>query len=91
MADLRRVKARIREIAEGNRKNVTLEDIRWVVSHLELNHYTVTERRTTHEILFRVESQRFGVCGHNPGSRHIKRCYVDEFIRAMVELSLYEE
>jgi hypothetical protein len=90
MADLKRIRARIKEIAEGNRKNVSLEDIRWVTSHLKLNNFVVNERKTTHEMLFRVGSQRFGVCDHNPGSQHVKRCYVDGFIRAMIELNLYE-
>jgi hypothetical protein len=91
MAELKRVKARIRDIAVGNRKNVTTDDIRWVVAHLGQNGYKVSERATTHEILFRVDNKRFGVCDHNPGSRHVKRCYVDDFINVMVDLDLYEE
>jgi hypothetical protein len=90
MAELKRVKARIQEIAGGNRKNVTTEDIRWVVKRLGENGHTTSERETTHSILFRVDSQRFGVCDHNPGSHHVKKCYVDDFIEAMIELGLYE-
>ncbi len=37
MADLRKVKAKIKEIAEGTRKNVSIEEIEWVVNHLGQN------------------------------------------------------
>ncbi len=90
MADIRRIKARIRAIAEGNRKNVTVEDIRWVVSNLGRNGYLTKESGTGH-LLFRVGNKRFGVCEHNPGSSQIKRCYVDDFIGVMIDLDLYEE
>lgn len=90
MADLKRIKAFIQEIGCGNRKNVTADNIRWVVKHLGQNGYTVTERKGKEAILFRVNNRRFGICDHNPGSKHIKPCYVDEFINAMFDLDLYE-
>jgi hypothetical protein len=31
------------------------------------------------------------VCTHNPGSKQVKGCYVDDFLNAMMELGLYEE
>jgi len=91
MADLERVRAKIREIAGGNRKNVSIDDIRWVVVRLGINGYEVNERKTIHQMLFRVGHVRFGVCVHNPGNRHVKRCYVDEFVRAMIDWDLYED
>jgi hypothetical protein len=90
MADLKRVKTVIQEIGCGGRKNVTADDIRWVVKHLGQNGYTVAERKTKESILFRINGRRFGICDHNPGSKHIKPCYVDEFINAMCDLDLYE-
>ena len=90
MADLKKVKAVIQGIARGNRKNVTADDIRWVVKHLGQHGYTVAERETKESILFRVNGRRFGICDHHPGSRHIKRCYVDDFVDAMFDLDLYE-
>jgi hypothetical protein len=90
MADLKRVKTSIREIAEGNRKNITIDDIRWVVNQLKRNGYSTKETGSGH-VIFRIGSTRFVVCEHNPGSRHIKRCYVDIFIDAMIDLDLYEE
>jgi hypothetical protein len=90
MANLKRVKTRIREIAEGNRKNITIEDIRWVVNNLKQNGYATKETGSGH-VLFRVGNKRFGVCEHNPGSSHVKRCYVDDSIDIMIDLGLYEE
>lgn len=90
MADLTRVKKIIQEIGRGNRKNVKADDIRWVVRHLGGNGFVVSERETKESILFRVGTRRFAICDHNPGSKHIKPCYVDAFIDAMIDLNLYE-
>jgi len=90
MASLRRVKAKIQQIAEGNRKNLKLSDIEWIVHHLEMNGYKVSSRFCPHGKIFQVESQTFTVCSHNPGNSQIKRCYVDEVVNAMIELGLYE-
>lgn len=90
MAELRKIQARIAEIA-ARRRNVTLGEIEWCVMRLAEHGHEVKVRDTTHMKLFRVDSQRFGVCYHDPGSKEIKACYVDEFIKAMIELGLYEE
>jgi hypothetical protein len=48
-------------------------------------------RRTRHGVLYGVGPVRFMVCTHNPGSKQVKGCYVDDFLNAMMELGLYEE
>lgn len=90
MADLKKIKLRIRELA-ARRNSVKLSEIAWVVSQLGLNGFNVNARDNGHQTLFRVGSRRFGVCSHNPGSSHVKRCYVAGFLDAMVDLELYEE
>ncbi|HCC57015.1 MAG TPA: hypothetical protein DEQ47_07060 [Solibacterales bacterium] len=92
MADLDKVRARIKAIAEGGRSNVTLEDIQWVVSHLGRNGYRTSVRSAgDHQQLFVVGQQIFGICTHRRGSRQLKRHYVDVFVNAMIVLELYEE
>jgi hypothetical protein len=90
MANLKQIKERIQELA-GRRKNVTLSEIAWVVDQLGENGFSVGSRANGHQTLFRVNDRRFGVCGHNPGGKQIKRCYVDEFIKAMIDVGLYDE
>ena len=89
MADLETIKEKIRNIA-GHRKNVTFDEIQWVVSQLG-QFYDVGMRRATHGVLFKVGNQRFMVSSHNPGSKQVKSYAVDGFINAMVELGLCEE
>jgi hypothetical protein len=92
MADLKRIKARIKALAQGSRTNVTIEEIEWVVFHLKQNGYKTKVRPAgDHQKPFTVEEQMFGVCTHRRGSTHLKRFYVDAFINAMIELGLYEE
>ena len=91
MANLDRVKARIREIGHGNRKNVTLDDIIWVVDHLGRNGFKTAMRTNSHAKIFQVDTLTFSVCTHIAGSSQLKRCYVANFLSAMVELGLYEE
>jgi hypothetical protein len=67
MAELKRIKQRICEIA-GRRTNVKLTEIEWVVNQLALAGYDTASRSNGHQTLFRVGSNRFGVCSHNPGS-----------------------
>ncbi len=90
MAELNRIKARIRELAV-RRKNVRLVEIQSIVNQLALAGFETRSKNNGHQTLFRVGSRRFGVCCHNPGSAQIKPCYVDEFLNAMAELGLYEE
>jgi hypothetical protein len=90
MAELRRVVARITELA-GRRKNVSVDEIEWVVNQLNGLGYDTNVRGTQHNKIFRVDKAIFTVCSHNKGSKQIKPCYVDNFLNAMVELGLYEE
>jgi len=91
MATLEKVKEKISEIA-GRRKNTTASEIEWVVNQLQQHGFDVREpRRTRHGVLYGVGPARFMVCTHNPGSKQVKACYIDDFLNAMLELGLYEE
>ena len=89
MPELWKVKERIRALANRSR-NVTLAEIEQVLGQLSQHGYVVTSRMGTHGKLFNVNGQRFMVCCHNPGSKQVKACYVREFLKAMIELELYE-
>jgi len=90
MASIDRVIARIAEIAE-HRKNTTASEIDWVVDQLKENGFDVrAPRKTRHGVLYGISSERFQICTHNPGSKQVKACYVDDFLDAMSELGLYE-
>ena len=92
MADLKKIKAKIREIAQGNRRNVTREEIEWVVRHLGLNGFTTTARMAgDHAKLFGINNLRFSISIHTSSGSRIKRCYVNEFIDVMMELGLYDD
>jgi len=91
MATIERLKQKISHIAE-HRRNTTAVEIEWVVGQLRELGFEVREpRRTRHGLLYGVGPLRFMVCTHNPGSKQVKACYVDDFLNAMVELGLYEE
>ncbi len=91
MSSIEKVKATIADIAQ-RRKNVTDSEIRWVVDRLRDLGYDVRgPRKTRHTDLYGVGSTRFGICTHNPGSKQVKSCYVDDFVDAMTELGLYED
>ena len=88
MADLKRIKDRIAELA-GRPKNVELSEIEWVVNHLGNNGYNVSIRKNDHSTIW-VNKRQFGVCHHNPGNKQIKACYVSEFLDAMADVGVYE-
>jgi hypothetical protein len=91
MASLEKVREKISQIAQ-QRKNTTASDVEWVVNQLSEHGFAVREpRKTRHGVLYGVGTVRFGVCSHNRGGKQVKRCYVDDFISAMIELGLYEE
>jgi hypothetical protein len=91
MADLKKIKATIKEIA-GRRANVTIQEIEWVVSQLKQNGYK-TESHTAgdHQTIFTVETEIFGICTHHRGGRQLKRWYVNAFMNAMIKLGLYDD
>ena len=84
-----RILQRIRDIA-GGPKNVTLEDIEWVISQIDA-HHDVKRRSFSHGILFRIDGLRFSVCTHHRGSRQLKPSYIRNFLRVMSELGWYDE
>jgi predicted RNA binding protein YcfA (HicA-like mRNA interferase family) len=90
MASIEQVKSRISEIAQRP-TNVTLSEIEWVMNQLQQSGFQVRRRKTTHGILYGVNSVRFSICPHHSGSRQLKPRYVEEFAKAMVELGLYEK
>lgn len=89
MADVKKIKARIKQIA-GSRKNTTIEDIEWVVTQLGQNGYKTASRPAggNHQTLFTVAHRNFGIATHTNGSRQLKSCYVDDFLDAMDDLGL---
>lgn len=90
MATLEKIKDEIIQIAERP-NNVTSAELKWVVEQLKQHGFKVRgPRHTRHGELYGIGSYRFQICTHNPGSRHVKRCYVDDFLRTMNELGLYE-
>jgi phage protein D len=88
MADERRIRSRIREIA-SRRKNVTLDELEWVVSQLAQFH-VVKRRAARHGMLIRIDDRRFMVNAHHPGSKQVKGYSVDEFLDAMTDLGWFE-
>jgi hypothetical protein len=90
MAELKRVRERIAELA-GRPKNVTIQEIEWVVNQLGTLGFKTHIRGTQHNKIFRVNGRIFSICSHNRGSKQIKSCYVKDFLDALIELGLYEE
>jgi len=93
MADLERIKRDIKKIAQ-HPASTRFREIERVVRQLgEVEgevEYDV-KIRPGHTNLFTVQDQRWGVCRHNKGRKHVKICYVREFLRAMANLDLYDE
>jgi hypothetical protein len=88
MATIEKVRQTIANIA-GRRRNVTVPEIEWVMEQLRTLGFNLRDaRKTRHGVLYGVESVRFQVCTHHPGSRQVKPCYVDDFVDAMTELGL---
>jgi hypothetical protein len=84
-----RIRQAICDIA-SHPKNVTLEDILWVVNKLK-DSYTVKERPATHGLLISINGRMFSICTHHRGSKQLKPQYVNAFLDVMAELGLYEE
>jgi hypothetical protein len=89
MSSMDKVRAAIADIAR-RRKNVTSDEIGWVINQLKAFRYNVRERKAKHGYLYGVESQRFMVNFHT-GNKQVKSYSVDDFISAMIELGLYED
>lgn len=70
---------------------VTFDELRRIASQIKLVGVRVKERETKHGYQFTIGSKIIRVSKHNPGDSHVKKCYVFDFIDAMVELGFYEE
>ena len=90
MANIDKIRETIGKIGQPP-KNVTAAEIEWVINQLEQHGFQVRRRKTLHGILYVVNSSRFSICTHHPGSKQIRACYVHEFLRAMMEIGLYED
>ena len=86
----KRVRSLIAEITQRP-KNVDFQEIEWVINKLEQLGYEVRRKRNGGHHMFYVGGERFGVVTHNPGEKQIKRCYVEEFLKAMDNLNLMDE
>jgi len=89
MASLERVKEDIAKLAQ-RRNAVEFSEIKRIVEQLGKLGYSVAQRRANETYLFRVSDHRFGVCTHNRGDKHVKACYVKEFLETMGNLGLFD-
>lgn len=89
MADVEIIRRTISEIAR-RRKNVTAEEIGWLVDQLR-EYYPVLVCEAKHGKLVTLGCRSFMVNVHNPGSKQVKPYSVDDFIDAMIDLGWYEE
>ncbi|MGA3023139.1 MAG: hypothetical protein ABSF98_00065 [Bryobacteraceae bacterium] len=90
MAELEKVRNRIREIA-GRTRNVALSEIKEVLRELSQHGFTVYSWPAGgHAEIFQVDDETFSICTHHRGSKQLKACYVREFIRVMIKLGMYE-
>ena len=87
MAKLEAIKESICEIA-GRPKNVTAKEIEKLTESLK---QPVSIRANSHAMLCTVNDISFSICTHNRGSKQIKPEYVKEFLKAMIELELYDK
>ncbi len=90
MADIERIKRDIAEIAQRPRA-VRFEEITRIVRQLKRIGWSTREHKGKETWIFYVGGEKFTVCEHNPGRQHIKMAYVHNFLRAMINLELYEE
>jgi hypothetical protein len=89
MADRDRIGQALAAIA-GRPNAVTFEEVHQIVNQIKLLGDTrVKERHTTHGYQFTIGSRIVRVKKSPRG--HMKKCYVDDFLDAMVDLGFYEE
>jgi hypothetical protein len=88
MAELEKVKERIRNISE-HPKNVTLSEIEWIADNLNKCGYDVSIRDARHGKLFQVADQTFMV-NHHTGTKQVRAYCVKDFLSAMMNLDLYD-
>jgi hypothetical protein len=88
--ELDHIRESIRQMA-GRRHNVTLSEIKAVLKELGRHGFEVHSRPAgDHAQLFQVNDRTFAICTHRRGSRQLKAAYVSEFLKAMIEVGMYE-
>lgn len=94
MSDDRRIRERIAELV-GRPKNVTQDEIEWVMNQLEARGCQVKKRKARHGFLWSISDGqvclRFMVNVHNPGSKQVKSYSVSEFADAMMKLGWFDD
>jgi len=93
MVEDSKLRERIAEII-GRPRNVTHDEIEWVMNQLRSKGYTVKQRKARHGHLWSIsmgsECVRFIVNVHNPGSKQVKQYSVADFADAMMKLGWYD-
>lgn len=90
MATEEKIRAFILEISKRP-NNVTADEIKWVVNQLENLGLDTWSETNGHQVMYSIEGEQFGVCTHHKGGKQIKRCYVREFLTAMINIGWYED
>jgi hypothetical protein len=85
-----RLERTIREIS-ARKKAVTFSEIKVCWMHLASFGLEPMVRKTKESHLLSARGARFSVSAHNRGSKHVKSCYVGEFLEAMEKLGFLRE
>jgi N-glycosylase/DNA lyase len=85
-----RLKKKVSEIA-SRRKAVTIDEMKQAWNQLRHFGHEPTIDRRKETVLFSVKGVKFGVSDHHRGGKHVKPCYVDEFLSAMSDVGIYGE
>lgn len=89
MASLENVKQDIADIA-GRDRNVRFSEIERIVNQLGVLGHSVRIKRTRETVFVMIDGERFTVCEHHRGSSQLKPVYVRAFLKAAINLGLYE-
>jgi hypothetical protein len=93
MSDGETTLGRIREILADfahRPKQVKEEEVKQVINMLSTI-YVTGSRKARHGYLYTVGTERFMVNSHNKGDSHVKGYSVQELLKAMARLGVYEE
>ncbi len=88
--DLEHIKRAIAAIAVRP-KAVGFDEIVRVVRQLAELGWSAKWRKGNETWIFYVAGEKFTVCEHNRGSANLKPVYVKNFLKAMINLELYED
>jgi hypothetical protein len=91
MADLSDIQDQIRSL-EGRPKNVEEKEITKILDELRDRHgYNSGWRNTGHGKICWIQGETFSICTHHRGGKQLKPCYVKAFIKATIEVGVYEK